>query len=134
MLRSLRIGHDLVNTEGRWHMSATGPTTKTGACLSEFPLPQHVGGWVDAFLTVRHVLAQEGVDHLLVTHGGQPRREIATMCSNVVRDLIGVAVSPHKFRHIVATAMFAQGNLDTGVGSCGDAASDGCLLTLCSIH
>lgn len=101
------IRHD----DGVWTMSASGRQTKNGECLTDYPLPLHVGRWLDTYMRVRPQLLGASSDsgHLLLTMAGKPRTDISTLCSGLVCELVGVPVSPHQFRHIVATAMFHAG-------------------------
>lgn len=98
---------------GLWTLSARRENTKNKMELAGFALPHLVSGWVDKYLTTyRPVLVGTGDDtrYLFVTYGGKgPRSAIQAVVQNIVKQLLGVRVSPHRFRSIIATVLAEEG-------------------------
>ena len=98
-----------------WSISASASSTKNKVELSQYQLPATFSAWVDTYISVyRPLLMGEAKhDYLFVTTAGEPRSDINAIVKNVVKRLINVEVSPHKFRAVIASAIFSNGGAAT---------------------
>lgn len=119
VLKSLRLGDQMVkDVDGLWTISSAGVKTKNNMVLAPYKLPRTVSTWCDNYIKVyRPILVGERLDHryVFVTFlGDGPRTDIVALVASTVRTCLGVEVSPHKFRAVIASALYAEGNTSVG--------------------
>lgn len=113
ILRNLRLEDTIVRTSTGWAISSEGQPTKNNMPLAPYSLPPTVAAWVDKYVDVfRPVLLGEQPDHryLFVTYAGLgPRTDVCVLIKGLVQTHLGIEVSPHRFRTIIATCLYSEG-------------------------
>jgi len=102
----LRVGHELVRRDGRYHVTLMPDQVKTGDGDS-FDLPDRLTLYMDHYLKVVRptLLGDRTSDALWITRYGTPwdKGSIGVCIQRWTRRRFGVAFGPHRFRHALAT-------------------------------
>lgn len=115
VLKLLKLGDTMVKeADGVWAISAAAENTKNKMALASYRLPPLVSNWVDVYITCyRPILLTSQVHdhrHVFVTFTGEgPRTDLHVLVKSVVRACLGVDISPHQFRAVVATCLYEEG-------------------------
>jgi integrase len=106
-LTGLRLDQNLVRPGGRhalWHLVLSGAEVKNGE-PQEYELPPDVTRLLDRYLKrFRAALEPGDSQALFVAQGGKPKSQttLSQQLTAVIRDRVGVRMTPHQFRHFAA--------------------------------
>jgi integrase/recombinase XerD len=107
---TLRIGHHLIQQGAGWGVSLSAAETKTRKPDS-WPVPAALNPSIQRYLgEIRPALLARGrktptTDRLWIGSGGGPvdQQTVRHWIERVTEEALGVAITPHRFRHAAAT-------------------------------
>ena len=92
---------------GLWHIVLPRHEVKNGEAL-EYELPSATTRLVDVYLRqFRPALAPGGSRHLFIVAGGTPKSQttLSQQIKAAILEHVGIAMTPHQFRHFAAKLM-----------------------------
>jgi integrase len=107
---ALEIGTTFKQIEGRWWICLPAKSTKSRRRPEERPVATWLNPYIELYLTeARQVLltgAKKDTNALwisTVTRGPMTKGKVGSLISQITREILGVAISPHLFRTAGAT-------------------------------
>jgi integrase len=114
----LRLGTSFVRIRDRWWIKLEGRETKSGR-PDERPVPGLLDPWLDRWLACWRTVFREPSDALWPSRYGGPLSYsgVERIVTETTRSSLGVAISPHLFRHAAASTLAVYAGAEPGVAA-----------------